>query len=130
MLINDPPKYRRRLVLKWPPAKASAGPVAPPVLVSATYNETISVTLTFDRAVSMAGLDPAAITIDDGTTGFRYGGTEANQSAANSVEILLNGLEEQPFTGVHLTATDANGIVAVEDDVAWAGVTELALPFP
>jgi hypothetical protein len=45
------------------------------------------------------------------------------------VELVLVGVEELPFTGVHMTATSANGIVAAGDGVAWAGVAELELPF-
>jgi hypothetical protein len=119
------PYLRRRR-----PAKVETS-VSPLTLVSASYESTVSVTLTFDRAIDVAGVDGAAITVADGSTGFRYAGTGgAIPLSANVVELLLEGVEEIPLGEITMTATAANGIVALDDDVAWAGVVELGLPFP
>ncbi len=48
----------------------------------------------------------------------------------NGVEVPLNGITDALQSGVHLTASAANGIVAVDDSGAWAGATDVELPFP
>jgi hypothetical protein len=40
------------------------------------------------------------------------------------------GYEELPFPNTTMTVSAANGIVAAGDGASWAGVSELALPFP
>lgn len=100
-------------------------------LVDVTYETGTFVQLTFDRAIDISATDVLVITVDDGDNGFRYRGTgTAEQPAPATVYVILDGLEELPLEGVHLNATNANGIVAADDATAWAGVSELELPFP
>ena len=47
-----------------------------------------------------------------------------------TVRVALNAIGGAMTPGVHLTAGAANGIVAADDGGAWAGVVELALPWP
>jgi hypothetical protein len=47
-----------------------------------------------------------------------------------TVELILVATEPATGSGVHLTATEGNGIVAVDGGEPWAGVSELGLPFP
>jgi hypothetical protein len=47
-----------------------------------------------------------------------------------TVEFILLATEPATGSGVHLTATEGNGIVAVDDAAPWPGVTNLSLPFP
>jgi hypothetical protein len=100
------------------------------VLVSALYEPTASVTLTFDRPIDVADVNCSAITVDDGMFGFRFVAVEANLLSATTVELVLNGIDELPFVGVKMNATASNGIVAAGDAAAWAGALELELPFP
>jgi hypothetical protein len=128
MLANVPAKFRKRTAKPNLPAKPA---LAPLTLVSASYESTVSLTLTFNRAIDVSAIAGSAIVVDDGIIGFRYAGTGgATLLSATVLELLLEGVEELPFVGVHLSATSANGIVALGDGAPWAGATDVALPFP
>ena len=123
MLIPVPPKSRKR------DAKRRA--VRPLKLVAATYTEGTSVTLTFDRAVEVAGIDVAAITVADEAAGYLFEGTgAATPLSETSVLVPLVDVEQSPVAGTLLTAGAGTGIVADDDGGTWAGVTDLALPYP
>jgi hypothetical protein len=132
MLLARPIKFRkpRRTV------KASAGapaPVGPLVLVSAAYDEVgFVLTLGFDRAVSLAGLDGSAIVVNDAAeTGALWDATGgATLLDPVTAELQLVAVGGASGAGITLNASAANGIVAVGDAAAWAGVTDLQLPFP
>ena len=80
--------------------------------------------------MDLAEANPPAITVDDGNLGIRWFADSATATSATTVELNLAYLTEMSFTGIHMTATDANGIVAASDGAEWAGVAELELPFP
>ena len=62
---------------------------------------------------------------------MRYvGGGPVEQVGPASVLVPLDEDGEFVGTGVRLTVTAGNGIVAVDDGAAWAGVTDVELPFP
>jgi hypothetical protein len=120
-----PPRHRKR---KSVPASSAPAPL---VLVSAVYDAGAGVTLTFDRAVEIGAMDAGAITVNDGAImGFVYEGVVASPSGPAMVVVDLGGVEESSDPVTQLTATAANGIVAADDGGAWAGVTDLELPFP
>jgi hypothetical protein len=102
------------------------------VLVSASYDVGTSVRLTFDRAINIAGLNGLAFTVDDAAdSGNAYsGGGGGVMAGANAVDIFLVDPTPPSGAGTTLTATAANGIVAVDDGGVWAGVVGMALPFP
>ena len=108
-------------------------PPAPLVLVAAAFSEDETLTLTFDRAISVAGLDGTQVVVDDADlVGNRYdasGGSVTVLSPA-SVRLAMTVIGLYTQSGVHLTASASSGIVAVDDGGTWAGVTDLALPFP
>jgi hypothetical protein len=107
---------------------------APPVdlvLVSATYVVGTSVTLTFDRAIDVAGFDGQYVIVRDGPNSLLYdamGG--AVLMGPNVAELTLVLLEGDSSVGVTMNVSPDNGIVAVDDGAAWGGVSELPLPFP
>jgi hypothetical protein len=69
--------------------------------------------------------------VDDAVLGFTYVGYDAAIVVGpTTVQILLSGIEEYAGPGVILTAAAGNGIVAADGGLAWAGVTDLSLPFP
>ena len=113
---------------------APSAPAAALVLVIATYeNLNPSVlALTFERAIDLAGFDPAAVVVDDQpATGQRWVGTdEVGQPDDATVRITLVATGPATPGPVALTASAANGIVAVDDGGAWAGATNLGLPYP
>jgi hypothetical protein len=117
-----------------PPSPPPPPPPAVLVLVSATYDvSTPSVRLTFDRAISLAGFDGAAVVVDDAAdSGNQYQGTGgAFLVTPQSVEIFLVDPATATGTGTTLTVTAANGIVAsVPPAGTWPGVLDLPLPFP
>jgi hypothetical protein len=101
-------------------------------LVVATFDPgEAQVVLAFDRAIDIAALDGTQITIDDATSETLY---DASGSAVlltpASVRMDVNAIGESIGAGTTLSATAANGIVAVDDGGTWAGVTDLELPFP
>jgi hypothetical protein len=116
---------RRRQVVQPPPAPAGG-----PVLVSADFVDN-TLSLTFDRAIDTSGIMPGDVVVNDGTTGIEWGGTgdvvPVGTHAFNMVMIEQGGYGG---AGVVLDAATGAGIVSVEGGVAWAGVEDLALPFP
>jgi hypothetical protein len=93
--------------------------------MSAQYEESAWVQLTFDRLIDIGSLDGAQITVDDGPlSGTRWAGTGAAVLIDPlTVRVELNAVEPSSSPEVLLSATAANGIVAVDDGAAWAGVT-------
>ena len=101
-------------------------------LVAATYEEVVSVSLTFDRAIDIAALDGGQITVDDGAVaGILYAATGVatlTDPQTVRIELVEIGLSSGP--GTRLTASAASGIAAVDDGGTWGGVADLELPFP
>jgi hypothetical protein len=132
MLLFPPSPFRKRR------GQSKRTPPAPPppatlVLVEAAYDEVAqTIRLTFDRAIDVAGLVGAQITVDDGAiTGTRYEAVgTATLDGPAAVVIGLLELEPSEDPGTLLSAGAGNGIVAIDDGGTWAGVTDLALPFP
>ena len=131
LLRQGPIIYRKhpRPIRRAP--RVAPPPAAPLVLVSARYEEAAAVDLTFDRAIDVAGIDPAALLVWDGGYGFEYQGTDAAELLSpTTVRVILIGIAEWTGEGVTMSVAADNGIVAADDGGAWAGVTDLALPFP
>ena len=117
------------------PKRARGTPTPPPAaltLVAATYLEKEWVQLTFDRAIDIAAIDPTQIVIDDDQfSGWKLGGLSgATLVDPVTVQVPLDRIDNSSEAGVHLFATASSGIVASDDGGTWAGVSELALPFP
>ena len=107
-------------------------PVVGPVLVAAQWDVGATLlTLTFDRAVNATGLQPDSVVVFDGSavTEYRNNG-DVGQPTPESAEILMAEFGEFTGSGQHMTAIAGNGIVSQSDGAAWAGVTNLFLPFP
>jgi hypothetical protein len=129
MLLPAPPLFPKK---RKPKAKASRqAPVAAgPVLVSAAFGGSV-LTMTFDRAIDVAGLTPGQVVIDDGPNGVEWAGTaEFEQLTPQSVSVTMIENTEFAGAGVTLTATGGAGIMAQDGESAWAGVTGVELPFP
>lgn len=122
-----PPRHRRRR--RGSPPAAAAPPL---VLASASYDgDAPGVHLTFERAIDLSGLVPAAFTVIVGPESLHLiGSGSPTPEGENGVLIFLAdiGVESGPDT--LLTAGEGNGIVAVDDGGMWAGITDLVLPFP
>jgi hypothetical protein len=133
MLTNPPAVVRRRRGREKQQASPAPGPVGALTLVAASYDpDAQTITLTFDRAIDVSGLVGSKIVVVDGSiTAAVYGATGAvEQPDAASVVIGLFYLSDDSEPQVLLNAATGNGIVAVGDGHAWAGVTDLVLPFP
>ena len=135
MLIKTVPLiYRkRRATPRRRPPQAPA--VTGPVLVSATYDVLIpSLTLTFDRAVNLTGegggfLNPETITVHDGVNGIEQLNTpDATGAGTATLVVSLYPNDAWVGTGVTMTCGAGTGIVD-GDGVAWAGVSDVVLPF-
>jgi hypothetical protein len=133
MRISIPPAKRKSQRPRIRPAKAA--PVAALTLVAAVYDSDTNdnVTLTFDRPIDIAALDPAAIEVSDGVyVGSLLRGVSAGTVllAPDRLKVMLADIGSVPAGDITLTATAANGIVAVDDGGAWAGVSAVVLPYP
>jgi len=104
------------------------------VLVEAVYPfQTLEVLrLRFDRAINIAELDGTQIIVNDGFIEGQL--CEATGPAtlldARTLRVGVVAIPGPIMPNLLLTATGATGIVAVDDGGAWAGVTNLQLPFP
>ena len=107
---------------------------APPValtLIAAEYDTGTTIELTFDRAVDIAGIVVGDVSVNEGPESIRYVGSGAATLVTPTkvvIGLVEDGGQGAPF--ITLTAGAGNGIVAVDDGGAWAGVTNLVLPFP
>ncbi|HEV2293361.1 MAG TPA: hypothetical protein VGR35_05865 [Tepidisphaeraceae bacterium] len=121
------PRRRRRQVVSSPPV-----PPAALVLVAAELDLGGPwVTLTFDRAIDVAGFVGSAIVVEDETAVTTFQGiVPATLIGPTAVRIDLSDFDPYSGAGSFLTASAGSGIVAVDDGGTWAGVTELVLPFP
>ena len=132
-MLSTPPFRKHR---GHPVRRGQESPPAPPValtLASASYDtDEFSVTLVFDRAVDAAGLDPAAITLQDGefAVGSFVGSGPATPVNPTTIKVFLEEIGGPTASDVELTATASTGIVAVDDGGTWGGVTGLVLPYP
>ncbi|HEV2294953.1 MAG TPA: hypothetical protein VGR35_13955 [Tepidisphaeraceae bacterium] len=116
-------RRRRRPKMVTPPAAL--------MLVAAEYDSEVSVTLTFDRAIDVAGLVGSAIVVEDAGAGLRFEAT-GPVTIINPQTVRI-GLGETGPSGTAdniLNASAGSGIVAVDDGGMWAGVSDLVLPFP
>ena len=88
--------------------------------------------LVFDRAVNIAAINTAAFILEDAQfNNFRYdGGGGAELTGPETLKVLLVEVDNASGSGVKLSVAAGNGVVAVDDGGTWAGVSDLALPFP
>src|SRR5688500_3188383 len=128
IVVHNIPFIRSRKRGETP---APTPPGAPLVLVSASWEVGGAVTVTFDRAVDVSGIVPAALVVNDGPTGFTYQGISLlEQPTAQTLAVECSGTSEYEGPSVMLNVSSVIGIVAADDGGTWAGVTDLELPFP
>lgn len=104
-------------------------------LVAASYqgtDEPFYVTLQFDRAIDITGIDGSQITLKDGEINGRvYQGTGSTSlTGPATVQVELVDVGPYETTETLLTATDSTGIIASDDGGGWGGCTNLEIPFP
>ena len=103
---------------------------AGPVLVGVEYLVSSYVRLTFDRDIDVSGIVPAKVRVNDAELGdLMEGSSPVMLLTPQRVEINLLYLSAATGPGLTLTVGPGNGIVALEDGAAWAGVTNVAIPF-
>ena len=111
--------------------RTKARPVPALKLVSATYQSGTWVRLTFGRPVDASGLVADQVTfVDQPADGIYQGTGAATMVGPTTVQVALTPIGMSGGTERLLTATAGTGIVADGDGAAWAGVTDLSLPFP
>jgi hypothetical protein len=121
--------FQPRKVPHRRPRVSTPTPVAL-TLVAASYSTGAWVRLTFDRAVDITAINVAAITVNDDPSDEAYVGTGvATLFAPETVQVPLVISHGASGPGTELTATNATGIVAVDDGGTWAGVSDVSLPF-
>ena len=128
MLIIPPPKnYRPRRR----PAKKRVRVVSPtPVLVKVWYETALNVTMEFDRDVDVTNFDSTTVRINDADYGDLFEGKPfIGVLAPNRIQVSIQQLGMATGSGVRLTVPEGNGLVAASDGAAWAGVTDVVIPF-
>ena len=133
MLIIPPTKFRKHGGRTKPQRATQTPPTRELILEAAAFdNDTVTVTLTFDRAIDIAGIVVGGdiIVNDAAVTGNLYEAYGATLAAPNSVSVNLQVVGEPTGALTTLTASAATGIVAVDDGGTWAGTTNTELPFP
>jgi len=133
MLIIPPTKFRKHGGRTKPQRATQAPPARELILEAAAFdNDTVTVTLTFDRAIDIAGIVVGGdiIVNDAAVTGNLYEAYGATLAAPNIVSVNLQVVGEPTGALTTLTASAATGIVAVDDGGTWAGTTNTELPFP
>src|SRR5579864_5844668 len=119
MLILPPVPYRRRRRVKASPTPPAGVAL---VLVSAEYNESDgTLALQFDRAINIAALNGAAITVHDGSSDdTTYNGVSAaSLTDPKTVLLTLVPVGSYGVDEVTMTVTALSGIVAVNDGGTW-----------
>jgi len=120
--------HRKRKVQFGPPP-------TPPLalqLVEASFDtaDGVYLRLTFDRAIDASGLNGSAIQLGVNEFGYLYNATGGFEMYAPEIINILMVQTGGWEGGDVMNATGATGIVAVDDGGVWAGVSDLALPFP
>ena len=128
MLIIPPPKFPQRRIK---PRK-----FVPPValtLVAAAFNaDDLYVTLTFDRAIDIAAIDPSVIRVYDGGAAlavYQGAGDGASLDGPATLRLEMEEFGESAAGPVLLVSSDQSGIVAENDGGTWAGAVNVVLPF-
>jgi hypothetical protein len=102
------------------------------VLVSAVYDAgEATVTLGFDRAVTLDSGAPFTLTLVDGPGGQLYNGSSAGR-LADPVTVVVDLIFVDVASGpdVVMDAPAPTGVGGDPDGVPWGGVSGLVLPFP
>ena len=126
-LIPFIPHRRRRQPASAPPA----GPLNLTAAEIISYDPFL-LRLIFSRAIDVSGIVPAEFVVQDPSgTGFAYAGDAVDgQPTPESVALQMQPTGSASGTIDRLTAGEENGIVAAGDGTAWAGATDLGLPYP
>lgn len=124
MLVPVPPKARKRSRRIPPPH-----PVQGPVILDASFEDG-TLTLDFDRDVSLAHFTAATIVVNDPGSSLIFVGVSAVVAAGATVVVTTTDTGPSSGTQTTLTAAANNGIAAVSGGGTWAGVVNLVLPYP
>ena len=126
MLVIPKIEFRRKPKKRQPVARALT-------LTAAAFNaDDLYVTLTFDRAIDIAGIDVGQFHVFDGVFNNRsyVGDGTATLQGPAIVRVAVTELGATGAGVITMTAGATNGIVAEDDGGTWAGVENLTLPFP
>ena len=125
MVVFPPVRYRKRHGRPRQRTRVAL------TLVAAEYEEGTAVLLTFDRAVNIDAAVGGQLVLDDGQfSGMMYEGIAYALVGATTVRVELQSFGPSAGAGVTVSVGAGTGIVAAGDGQTWAGVTNLALPFP
>jgi hypothetical protein len=132
IIMQNPPFITaKRRVHRKRRSDVSSAPAAL-VLVSGVYISAASVRLTFDRDIDISAIDTTVFIVNDNDdVGEKFEGQgPATLLDPQTVQITLVPAGGPSGSGITLTASASNGIVAVDDGGAWAGVIDFPLNVP
>ncbi len=120
---KDRGRPQRRTTITTPPVALT--------LVAAEFDQSVSVTLTFDRDIDITSLVASAVIVDDAPESIAYHG-DGPGTLLTPRTVVIALVEDGGQSGpvVTLTVGAMTGIVASDDGGTWAGANALQLPFP
>jgi hypothetical protein len=80
--------------------------------------------------IDVSAFDPAAITVNDPASGTLYQATGASVLSGFIVSVTMAPAGPSSGTQALLNASADSGIVDADTGAAWAGATDLPLPWP
>jgi hypothetical protein len=125
-----PVKPRKRRKRKSQVALPAPPDPNAPVLVSAEFVLGFAIDFSFDRALNVTGIVPAAFILDDQIGGNRWRGTDASNIFFGNFRMSMEIIGPAQGAGVRLTVSAGNGVLSQADGTPWPGVTNLELPYP
>ena len=127
MVSIPPPIYRKR---RGRPRPADVRRSEPLELVSASYQDADFVELTFNQSIDVSGMDPDEFSVSDGVMAGATFAPTGTPTMVNSQTVRLALTQVDTYSGasILLTVGAGNGIVAVGDGSAWAGVENYEIP--
>jgi hypothetical protein len=135
MLTRAYPLIHRKR--KRPAARPRPRTPAALVLVAADFDAGAvpapTLTLSFDRAIDIAEVEPSQVSVDDGpSSGSIWVGGAGTPTLVDpqTVRVPMSEFSASASPATMLTATAASGIRAADDGGTWPGVTDLELPLP
>jgi hypothetical protein len=131
MLTPSPPKRPRRSE-RSPKSAPPNPPPAPLVFVSGIVDPgAYGVYLSFDRDIDIAGVDVTQFTLGLAADGVMLvGAGTATLNGFDSIHVPMVVAGGYGGSVDLVSATAANGIVAAGDGGAWAGCSNVQLPYP
>ena len=119
---------RRRRAVESPP-----GPTALTLVFASFDPGLLILRLSLNKPIDVSGMFPGNLQVNDaisGGGGAQWEGVNGALFNPSTVDVEMSEFAAQAYPDTRLNTVGPTGIVAVEGGEAWAGVSDLVLPFP